>query len=439
MTDPLAEPPGPRPGWYRFAWFLGRPPPLSTRQWRVLGLVAAVSFFETYDLYLFSLNLKQIQSDLGVGEEQLGLLGALVRGGALLAILIAPLADRFGRRRLLLLTVLAYTLLTGLTAFAPNIESFVACQMLARGFATAETLLAAVVIVEEFAPAHRGWGIGALAAIQAMGAGFASILFGFVDWLPYGWRALYLVGLVPLALLAYWRRGLPETARFEALESAAVAPLPAGGKLRALARDQGRVFWALMIGVFLFGLAGNAAGFFAPKYLQDEHGWTPGGLAVLTLLGGALAIVGNPLAGWLGDRFGRRPVGAAFTACFALVVIGFYGSAGLLIPALWIGYVFFVMGSDVTFAAFGAELFPTSRRSTATAARGVFGNLGAITGLAAVSLLFPLLGSNWNAVMLLASLGLAVPLLIWLRLPETARRRLEDIAPEPGADPPPGR
>jgi hypothetical protein len=70
------------PRWYRLAPFLGRPPELSDRQWKVLGLVAIVSLFEQYDLYLFSLNLKQIQADLAISEGELGWLGSLVRAGA---------------------------------------------------------------------------------------------------------------------------------------------------------------------------------------------------------------------------------------------------------------------------------------------------------------------------------------------------------------------
>ena len=62
-----------------YAWFLGRPPALSARQWRVLGLVSAVSFFEMYDVYLFALNLKQIQAELAIPESDLGLLGSIVR------------------------------------------------------------------------------------------------------------------------------------------------------------------------------------------------------------------------------------------------------------------------------------------------------------------------------------------------------------------------
>ena len=62
----------------------------------------------------------------------------------------------------------------------------------------AEALLATVVIVEEFAPENRAWGIGAAAAMQACGSGFAALMFGFVDVLPFGWRALYAVGVIPL-------------------------------------------------------------------------------------------------------------------------------------------------------------------------------------------------------------------------------------------------
>ncbi len=78
----------------------------------MLGLVSAVGFFETYDLYLLSLNLKQIQQELGIGEGSLGLLLSFVRSGAFFALLIVPFADRFGRRRVLIATILGYTVLT---------------------------------------------------------------------------------------------------------------------------------------------------------------------------------------------------------------------------------------------------------------------------------------------------------------------------------------
>jgi MFS family permease len=333
--------------------------------------------------------------------------------------------------------VIAYTLLTGATAFAPDAATFVVLQFLARIFAAAETLIAVVVIAEEFDPEHRGWGIGALGAIQACGAGLASVMFGFVDALPFGWRALYLVGLGPLLLIAYWRRTLPETDRFEELARARLSTpraTPTLQPLAALVRTYPRRFWTLAAVVFVLGAAASPAGFFAPKYLQDVHGWAPGAVAILTFFGGALAIVANPFAGWLSDRQGRRPVTVAFSFALTLIAIAYYNAMGLFIPALWILMIFALLGSEVTLAAYGAELFPTSHRSTASGARSIAHTAGGVTGLALVSVLFGFVGSNWYAISILLGLGLLVPTIVALTFPETAGRTLEEIAPEREAD-----
>jgi MFS family permease len=422
-----------RPLWFRFAPFLGRPPPLTRRQWSVLGLVSLVSMFEQYDVYLFSLNLAHIQRELGIDEGQLGLLGGLVRAGALGAVLVTLAADRFGRRQLLLVTVLAYTLLTGATAFAPNASWFVACQLLARAFSSAETLIAVVVIAEEFDAQHRGWGIGALGAITACGAGLAALLFGFVDVLPGGWRSLYAVGLVPLLALAWWRRSMPETGRFEALareRGAALRATPTLAPFAGLLHSYPRRFLALAAAVFLFGVAVSPAMFFAPKYLQDVHGWSPGWVAALNFGGGAFAIIGNPLAGRLSDRYGRRPITALFLIGAGLSVMAFYAAAGFALGPLWVMMIFGSMGAEVTLAAYGAEMFPTSHRSTASGARAFAATLGIVSGLGAVSLLFGVLGSNWIAVICLGAVALVATALVWLGFPETSGRSLEEIAPE---------
>lgn len=407
-----------------------------------MGLVAAVSFFENYDLYLFSLNLKQIQAELAIAEADVGLLGAIVRAGALLAVFLAIAADRYGRRLLLLITVLGYTLATGATALAPNAELFVVFQVFARCFGTAEILIAAVVIAEEFAPEHRGWGIGALGALQACGAGFAALMFGFVEYLPYGWRSLYAVGLIPLLLIAYWRRAMPETQRFAKIEtSKPEKALNENSQIQSvrqpLLKPVSELFSrhprrtaGLFIAAFGLALAGSTAGFFAPKYLQDVHEWTPAGVAMLNLFGGMFAIVANPLAGWMSDRLGRKPITILFTSMFAVAALIFYSATGVFVPLLWVVLIFSVMGSDVTITSYGTELFPTRFRSTATGFRSGVATLAGILGLTSVSLLYVIVGSNWIAISLLCGLSIIAPLAVWWLLPETAGRSLEEISPD---------
>jgi MFS transporter, putative metabolite:H+ symporter len=438
--ESVAAPAVKPPGWYRLAWFLGRPPQLTERQWMMLGLVSAVGFFESYDLYLMALNLKQIQQELGIGEASLGLMLSFVRSGAFLALLILPFADRFGRRRVLIWTIIGYTLMTALTALSPNAETFVALQFLARAFAVAEALLATVVIVEEFAPENRGWGIGAAAAIQACGSGFAALMFGFVEVVPFGWRALYAVGVIPLCFIAYWRRTLPETGKFTQLANSSAAlmqPLPMFSNLWRAAKEHPRSFAILAGTFFCLSMAGNSAGTFGPKYLQEVHAWAPSQIATLNLIGGALAIIGNPLGGWLSDRFGRRPTGSIFAFGYGVAVLAFYSFSGLLLPVLWIAYVFFSMGMDVTLSAYRTELFPTSMRSSAGGATHFVSVSGGIVGLMLVSVLYGVVGSTWTAILIVTSLTLLVPFAIWFLFPETARRSLDEISPEKVVEPTP--
>jgi putative MFS transporter len=414
--------------------FLGRVPALTRRQWQVLGLVSIATLFDQYDRALFALALPKIQHSLGIAEVDVGYLGSIVRLGALPAFLAAVAADRLGRRRVLLFTIVAYTLCTGATAAAPNAASFVAFQFLAHIFTAAEVLLAVVVIAEELDASVRGWGIGALFAIQACGVGVAAILFPLVEWLGLGWRALYAVGLVPLLVIASWRRALPETARFERQRArreieAQLAPTLA--PILALVRAYPARFAAVAAVTFVFAGGGAAADFLGPKYLLEGHGWDPGQVALLYVLGGALAIVGSPFAGRLSDRVGRKPV----TVVFGLTVIGFavafYNAAGPWLPPLWIALVFAAMGHDVLQQSFGAELFPTSYRSTAAGARAVVGTVGGALGLALESVLYHVVGSHWTATTLLLAAALIGPLIVALAFPETAGRSLEEIAPEP--------
>ena len=425
MTESLAMT---RPRWQRWLPFLRGAPPLSARQWRVLGLVSLATLFDQYDLSLFGMALPQIQAGLGVAEADVGWLGSILRLGALPAVFIALAADRIGRRRALLFTVLAYTAITGATAFAPDVQSFALLQFLARVFGTAEMLLAIVVLSEELDPASRGWGIGALFAIKSCGVGLAALLLPLAAGSPQGWRGLYLVGLAPLLLLAWLRRSLPETARFEARDRSAERGL--WNPVRRLARAYPGRF-AATSGIALAASLGIAAAdLYSVKYLQQQHGWSPAQVSVLYVSGGAIAILGAPIAGALSDRIGRRRLTAAAGVLLVGLFLGFYNAAGLWLAPLWIALIFVLIGHESLLATFGAELFPTSHRSTAAGARLIVITVGGSLGLALESVLYPLTGSHWHAISLLLVVTLVAPLVVALALPETAGKSLEEISPE---------
>jgi len=418
-----------RPRWTRVLPWIGKTPPLSRRQWRVLGLLATAELFDHYDLGILTLALLQIQAGLGVAEEEVGALVSLVRLGAIPALLAGILADRFGRRRLLLATVLGFTATTFLTAFVQTPGQFAAVQFLTRACLYAETSLAVVVLAEELSAHDRGWGLGVLGALGALGHGVAALVFAFVELLPFGWRALYALGALPLLAIAWLRRGLPETQRFERARAERAEP---GALLRpalALLRMYPGRLALLLAAVLPFEFVTIVAATFMAKTLQEVHGWAPGGVTGLYVIGGALAIVGNVAAGLWSDRIGRRATIAVLVVLYGFACLGFYNTQGWIVAPLWIAMIFSSQGGAVLFKALGSELFPTSYRSTASVVRATVGTVFGSLGLWLESQLYFLAGSHAAVITWMLPV-LALTLLLAWRLPETATRELEQIAPE---------
>ena len=248
---------------------LGRTPPFTKRQRRVFWIASTAGFFDQYDRALLSLALKQIQAGLKIAESQLGSVLSIIRLGYLLSLLMTPFADVFGRRRLLLYTVFGYTIFTGLIAIAPDARAFVAFEIIARAFAGAEAAIAMVIVAEEVDAAYRGWAIGLLGAVSNIGYGLAAIVFAFINVIPYGWRGLYAIALLPLVLIIPLRRSLPESARFEKEKLEGLRPMKIWEPLAQLYNAYPRRLIMMLSIAFLGSMGGNAAGFLFPKFLQE--------------------------------------------------------------------------------------------------------------------------------------------------------------------------
>lgn len=407
------------------------PAGVTSRQWKVLGALGATYLVNSYDLGVLNIALPQIQSGFGLSEEDVGKLAAIVRLGVLPALALNIVADRIGRRRLLIFTILAFTACTFLTSFARTATEFAVLQFLARTFIYSEEMLAIVVVTESLEAKARGWGIGLMIAFGALGHGFSALAFSAVDLLPYGWRALYFLGAIPLLLIAWFRRSLEETDRFLAsAERRSLHPQAWLTPLKTLlTRHPGRLA-ALSAAVIPISFACGTAIQFQSKFLQETHGYSPGEVSLLFLTGGPLALTGGLLFGRASDRFGRARTLSAAIAINALAIVGFYSGAGPIVPAVWILTIFTQFGIDVLFSALGSELFPTAYRSTASGVRSIVSTVSISAGLATEGFLYTSLGGHGPAITAMAWCALASPVLLLALVPETAGRELEEIAPD---------
>ena len=404
-----------------------RPPePVPDEHKRLLLLVGTAIFIASYDLNIYGLALPQIQKSFNIPEADVGRIIFIFRLGMIPAIFLSYLADRIGRRSLLLLTLAGATACTIWTSFAQSLPEFVAAQTLARVFAYTEELLCVVVIAEEFSERTRGWAIGQLGALASFGAGFAALVFGFVNLLPFGWRAIYFLGAIPLLWLLWARRKLKETKRFEDHKKSGHALHPFAS---LITNYPGRMALLAAIAMpYAFGMASSVV--FLSKHLQSTHGWLPGQVSVLVIAAGAIAMLGNIVAGTLSDRIGRRIVLAAMIAASTLSFASFYTWAtGPWLVLFWTAGLFAYLAADILIAGLAAELFPTSHRSLASALRLFCWLTAGGIGLLVEAELYERWGSHGTSIAILSLLTPLSLVAIWF-LPETAKKSLEEISAE---------
>lgn len=414
----------------RFLWLppgLRPPVTMDRRQERIILLVGAAALFAGYDQNIFGLAIPQIQAELHIPENQVGLTVAYFRIAAIFAMLLAASADLIGRRRLLLFTLLGQAGFTLLTAFMPGYESFVWAQFFTRVFGYAEEMLCFVVIAEEVSERARGWGNGTLSALYYFGGGLASLVFAAVNLLPYGWRAIYVIGALPLFMVAYLRRNLPETQKFAQQETPVSKGAAVLKMVKDIARQYPRRVALIVVAASAFGFAISPATVLAQKYLQDAYHYSPGQVTMLLIPGGLIGLALAILAGRLSDRVGRKPMALGIVALAGLCFFLFYnGVPGWAIPPLWILAFFGFFSGDALVAGFALEIVPTQYRATVSGLRYLVEISAGAVALALEGLLYDSFGGHGPAIQWLLA-AIPITLIAILFLPEPAGRTLEEM------------
>ena len=411
------------------------PSKITRRQERVFLLVGLAALFASYNRAVFSFALPQIQASLHIAEDQVGPTAMWFQLSVLGAMALTTMADVFGRRRLLLYTIAGQAFATLGSALAPNYGSFLACQIATYVFAGAELSLCYVVIIEEMSASLRGWSVGLLAFMSNMGGGITSLLFTAVNVMPYGWRSLYAIGAIPLFVVAFLRRRLPETKRFEIrAEEVERMTSHAGAALnvvRQLASQYPRRVIAGLTAGFFWAFASAAAGSFGIKYMQQTLGYAPWQTTLVIIPGGLIALWFNIFAGRLSDRVGRKTVvigTSVFSA--AAYAVYFSGLRGAWVGPLWAVSFFFSLATDTLFAALTTEIFPTAYRATISGLGSLFSAMGAALGLFLEGRLYDVLGGHGPAISVLLG-GVVIMAAATTLLPEPAGKVLEDISEQP--------
>jgi MFS family permease len=253
------------------------PPKLSRLQVRVWFLSAMGIFLDGFDLFILGVALPLIARDLGIGPYQQGLLGAAAVLGAVVgAVTMGNLADRLGRRLLLRLDLLAFGAFTLLSAFSWDFTSLFIARLLLGVAIGADYPIAAATVAEFLPKRMRDRPIVAMFSFQALGmmSGAAlGILILELDPAPDAWRWMLAAGVVPAAVVALLRIGIPETPRWaksRAKAASARAPsVPVSALFRRgiIARTTlAAVPWFAM-DVMLYGI-----GFFTPTVLAALEG-----------------------------------------------------------------------------------------------------------------------------------------------------------------------
>lgn len=384
------------------------------------------------DSQMYALTIPTLIALWGMTKGEAGILGTSVLIMAALGGWIAGmLADRYGRVRVLQITILWFSLFTFASGLTDNFWQLLVTRSLqGLGFG-GEWAVGSVLISETIGPKVRGRVVGAIQAGWAIGYGIAvlvsTILFTYLPK-EIGWRIFFFLGLAPALLVLWIRRNIEEATIYTETKKAD--------------REKSRIWdifaaphtrTTLTAVLLTFGIYGG-------NYVMIT--WLPAYLKMVLNLsiasvGGYLAInimgsfAGAFLNGWLADAVGRRKTFMIIACCQAIAVAIYTLAPINLTVTLIMGFVLGTLqsGTAAGTGAYLAELFPTQIRGTA---QGFCGNAGRAIG----AVMPALVGILSNDMQLAAAMGIcacaayAMVVLAAFLLPETRGRDLQTMQPE---------
>ncbi|OAR27712.1 MFS transporter [Streptomyces sp. ERV7] len=399
---------------------------LGPRGRRAFGGAFGGYALDSYDYFTLPLSMVAIGAYFGLDHGQTGLLTTVTLvvsavGGALAGIL----ADRIGRVKALMITVITYAVFTVACGFAPTYETLMVCRAL-QGFGFGGEWAVGAILVAEYASAKdRGRTLGAVQSAWAAGWALAvivyTLVFHYVD-ADTAWRVMFWTGALPALLVVYIRRNVSD-----APEAAAQRAASSGrGSFAAIFKKDllRATFFATLLSTGVQGGYYTLATW-VPTYLKTERGLTvvgTGGYLTFLISG---AFLGYLTGGVLSDRLGRKrniQLFAVLSAVCILVYTHIPSGANTLLLVLGFPLGFCMSAIFSGFGSFLSELYPTAVRGTG---QGFTYNSGRAVG-AFLPTFVGYLSDSWGVggALTLGAAGYALAFVALFGLPETRGQEL---------------
>ncbi len=352
---------------------------------------------------------------------------AITRVGAVVALVAAALADRVGRRRILLGALVGLAVASAISAVAPSFAVLVAAQSVVRACVNTALIVGGIAVVEEAPEGGRAFAVSMLALASGAGYALSVILLPIADLGRESWRIAFGVSALGILLVPSIARRLKETTRFRALAGRT-------GKRNRFREIFDEAYGRRLILLAAVGFLSNI--FSAPsaqlsnRYLGNQLGFSSSGIAQFkAVTTGIPGLIGILLAGRLSESRGRRPVAIVGVLAGTLLTVVFYLGSG---PLIWIVSSFGVIAAasgSLSVGTMDAELFPTEARGTANAFLLLTGVSGSVIGLLLAGFLADRLHDLGLAIALCGIAPILAALFLIPRLPESSGRALDDVSP----------
>lgn len=356
-------------------------------RWKIMWASIIGYAMDGLDVLILSFAMAAIVSEFGLTLGEGGMIATYTLIGTVLGgYIFGIFADWWGRVHTFALTIIIFSIFTGACAFADNAVHLDILRFLAGLGLGGEYGIGMTLVSETWPGAKRARATAGVAMGWQAGAVLAAILAAVV--LPdYGWRGLFLVGVLPALLAAWARHGIKEPPMWvkrKEMKKALQARKDAGEKLTAEEEEQlteakkfplahlfadkkttiTTIALTIMTSVQNFGYYGIMV--WLPMILLKEHGLTTksmSGWMIVTVIG---MIAGIFVFGWLCDRLGRKKPYLLFYVCAAAMVY-IYVNLGTPIALLFGGAFlgFFCNGMMAGYGTLLSENYTTDARSTA--------------------------------------------------------------------------